>query len=270
MRTIMKISPSLAAIALVAACGGTTTVMAPDPIALTATTRTEGPTPILYDPGLATLSLNGTSVVDPRETEAITNGNASYFLSAAPLTFSTVAQNGDIFAVSAATNGGTNSRGQVYGNRVAGELARVGSATYSGDYAGIFVRDATGALSQSFTAAVDGDVTLNVNLADGTMTGAITDRLSYNMTGTAQAPASTFADAQITNGSIAADGSFDATVTGGARTIVLGDYTVDSGTANGTFAGTTGQTAGGVVTINMTHPTGGTYTELGSFIATAD
>lgn len=267
MNNILNGTALLSTFALAAACG----VSSPEPISLPVATFSEGATPILYDPAAGTLTLNGVVVNSPRATETLANGDASVFRSGAPLTYSAIAQNGDAFAISTATQAGTNRRGQAYGRRGITELPTTGDATFSGDYAGIHVRDAQGALTQSGNAMVDGDVMLAVDLDNSTLTGEITNRLSYSTSGVAQPAPAAFADVQITGGTIAVDGTFAATVTGGERTFSGGDYTFNSGSVNGVFAGPTGNVAAGVVTIGTTHPTAAqTYSELGSFVASQD
>lgn len=270
MKHIFVFAISSSVIVGLSACGGSST-SSPPPVLLPVKT-VSGTTPTAYDPAAGTLVLNGAAVTNPRLTEVVSNGEASVFSNVGLTTYSAIAQNNDVFALATAEDaGGTDLRGFTYGRRVTTELPTIGSATYSGDYAGMFMEDA-GGTGQNIFATVDGDVAMAVDLAGKTFTGSITNRQAYNVSGIA-APASTsFADAMITGGTIAADRTFSATVTGGERTYSGGTYTTTAGSTIGVFGGATGNAVAGVVTINQAFPDAGAApnSEIGSFIASQD
>jgi hypothetical protein len=266
MTYVNKVAFSFGVMTLVAACGGTTVSA---PISLTPASFNEGPVPIGYDPATGALSVNAAAVVAPRTTETVSNGNASIFRSAAPLHHSAIAQNSDVYAVASANLGATGVRGLTYGRRGPTELPTTGTATFSGDYAGIFGRDPV-AGNQSVFAHIDGDANLAVDMANMSLTGSVTNRMAYDDDGVAAPVTTSFADVQIAGGTIAADGTFDANVTGGERTYSGGTYNFVSGSANGAFGGATGNAVAGVIQINQTNPNIGmaAHTEVGSFVAT--
>jgi hypothetical protein len=270
MASNTHISVSTAALALLAACGGSST--SDVPISLSPANFAEGTTPILFDPDAGTLELDGTTVANIASTLLVLNGDGTVAVSPGNTRYTALARNADAYAVSAATVDGSNLRGFTYGRRGDTGLPTTGSASFSGDYVGTFGRDSQGiGIDQTIVAHVDGDVALLVSFTDQTLVGSITNRQAYNLDGNPSAATTSFADAMITGGILSNDGTFDATVTGGERTTTAGTFGYTGGTANGAFAGATANSVAGVVSIGQTGPiSGDAYTEIGAFVATQD
>ncbi|MEJ6396287.1 hypothetical protein [Yoonia sp. 208BN28-4] len=267
MMTLKTAIPSCFGLGLLAACGGST---ADAPIMLAPATFVEGGTPTAYNTGAGTLTLNGAAVTDPRNTARITNGEAQVFESGAPVHYTAIAQNGDVFAVATAADGGSNLRGFEFGRLGDAELPTTMNATYSGAYAGMFMDDGTPG-DQNVFRVMDGDVALTVGFEDMTLSGSITDREILDIDGTAAPAVETLADIQISNGMIADNGTFSAMATGGERTYGSGTYIYQSGQVDGTFGGETGDAVAGVLTLQYNNPiSDNPYREIGAFTGSQD
>ncbi len=126
-----------------------------------------------------------------------------------------------------------------------------GTATYTGDYASWFVT----ASGLSGSRLVTGAATLNVDFADSSVDGMITDRENHFSS-------ETFADIVLVEGSIV-DGQFSGTTTGGGSSIA--GATAAAGEYLGLLTGANAEEAVGGV--HLTHTISGTdYVETGAFV----
>ena len=254
------------AVAGLSACGGSSgdVVLGPGDVV-------DGTVAISYDPDTAAVTLNGNSVVDPRDTLLATKGDARLFASGVPTHRSALAENTDAYAIVVATdNLAPEFVGAAYGRRDETVLPD-GSATFSGDYAGltVFQRPSNNDL---ITSMLTGDVAMTVDFDDSSLSGSITNREVLRPTGVDFA-AYDADDVIISGGTIAANGTFTAATSGGAFISALAGETwsTGAGTASGVLAGADGETAAGILRILHTETVGGDdFAEVGAFIATAD
>lgn len=264
-RYIQLVLGGCAAVSM-AACGGSST----GTTVLGAGDVVEGTVPVSYDPTTAAVTLNGNTVVNPRDTLLTTKGDARLFESGAPTHRSAIAENEDVYAIVVASDGTpTNLVGAAFGRREETVLPD-GEAAFSGDYAGLTVRSAAG-LDNAVTSMLTGDVALTVNFDDGIMSGSITNREVLTPAGTNNAFFDA-ADVIISDGTIAENGTFSATTSGGEFIPVLVQtWTSDAGSVNGVLGGETGASAAGILRIE--HSSDGSasvYNEVGAFVATED
>ena len=249
-----------------AACGGSS-----GPVILGPGDVVDGPVPVSYDPSTAAVTLNGNGVVDPRDTLLATKGDARLFASAAPIHRSALAENDDAYAIVVATDDlSPEFIGAAFGRRDETILPE-GTATFSGDYAGLTVFQRPTA-DDDVTSMLTGDVALSVDFDDGSLTGDITNREVLLPTGANYAGYEA-EDVAISGGTIAANGTFMASATGGAFISAFpGEvWSTSDGAVSGVFAGAEGGTAAGVLSITHTETTGDDdFREVGAIIATAD
>ena len=260
----MSISPKLflsaSLMAALAACGGTS-------VSVPAASFVEGPTSISYTPTTGALSLGGAVVADPQGQVLHTDGGANLIRSTDGSTYSARAQNAHVYALTASTIGGAELTSATFGRTGSSVLS--GSGTYTGEYARYYVRNPAGATNQFISTAVDGDVSLTANLSNSTVSGAITNRRSLTRDGVFR-PTPQIADLTISGGTIAANGTFSATATGGEYrgSAAATPYTTANGRVNGVFGGANGEAAAGVLRIETTSPGGTDYVETGAFVTT--
>jgi hypothetical protein len=157
-------------------------------------------------------------------------------------------------------SGGTAGKVQnlaSFGRTAPSEMPLIGSAQFSGDYAGF-----------TTTRRINGDAQLDVDFAANTVGGRITDRLFRlrpDNTADVVNPLSTIVLEETTLGT---DGSFQG-VTGGGQ-IVNGQVLWNPATGSfvGLIGGATGNEAVGTVALTHRSPPGGTFDEVGGFLAT--
>ncbi|WP_293448563.1 hypothetical protein [Planktotalea sp.] len=133
----------------------------------------------------------------------------------------------------------------------------IGSAQFNGDYAGF-----------TTTRRINGDAQLDVDFAASTVSRRITNRLFRlrpDNTADVVNPLSTIV---LEETSLGADGSFQG-VTGGGQ-IVNGQVLWNPATGSfvGLIGGATGNEAVGTVALTHRSPSGGTFDEIGGFLAT--
>lgn len=254
------------AIAALAACGGSgsgNTVLGPGDVV-------DGTVAISYDPTTAGVTLNGTTIVDPRATVLATNGAARLFADGSDTHRSALAENADVYAISVATDGiAPEFVGAAFGRR--GETVLPdGTATFSGDYAGltVFARPT----DDIVTSILTGDVALSVDFDNDSLTGDITNRQVLRPDGT-NFVAYGAEDVSISGGALAANGTFAATTTGGAftSTFAFENWSVAPGTVAGVFGGPDGESVAGILRLTHNESTGADeFNEVGTLIATAD
>lgn len=250
-----------------AACGGSSG----DPVVLDPASFLVGTTPTSYDPASAAIVLNGGMIVDPRDTTLATNGDATLYASAAPVHRSAVAENDDVYAAVISTDGlAAEIDAGTYGRNGVTEMP-AGSATFSGDYAAVTIRD-NGVPAKYISSLLTGDAALTVAFDDGTLTGSVTNREVLTSSG-GDFVGYGAEDIMIVDGMIAEDGTFTATTTGGAFTspIPIENWSANTGDAEGVFGGANGEAAAGVVRFG--HVLEGSSIlreELGAFVVTED
>ena len=147
--------------------------------------------------------------------------------------------------------------GAAFARSTAAEVPTTGSATYSGNYAGL-ISDGAGVAS-----VMSGNVALSANFAGSTVSGAISNREETSRDGTRGSISSP--KSLDLAGIIGAAGNFSGTATGGE---FADGTTTSGGQFVGMFGGDGGNEAVGAVTIE--HQDGGTYTEVGVFFFFAD
>lgn len=170
-----------------------------------------------------------------------------------------ISTNEDSGAFLVATNGGpTAFEGAAYDRYNAGTLPTSGSANYTGAYLGAVADSASIDLNNNADTLVSGDIALNANFATGTINGEITNRVVV-LFGDVD-------DVTLSAGTIAADGSYAGTASGGYAPSVWGDFD-SAGTFEGVIGGDGASTAGAVRIFHDLEGFPGGVAELGVFIA---
>lgn len=148
--------------------------------------------------------------------------------------------------------------GAEFGRSANSEIPTTGTATFTGNYVGLWVNDADGSASFVF----DGDVDMTANFGASTVTGTISDRDVY-AANTGALNAGSLNDL-VLSGTINGTGGFSGTATGGEASGV-GTTTTSNGIIAGLFGGTNGSQVAGGLTIDHDAGGGFTFTEVGAF-----
>lgn len=179
--------------------------------------------------------------------------------------YAAVSQTDNSLVYIAATNSAAAPFGfTVFARLTETALPTAGSATFTGDYAGIF-RQSFVTPVNDVTSRVRGDVSLDANFDTATISGSITNRQLYDLNGVLNV-GSPVSDISMTVGSINATGGFSGNMTGGG--ITNGLWLPAYGNYQGLISGpTAGEIVGGVF---VSHSTNGAiaYQETGGFLAT--
>lgn len=167
----------------------------------------------------------------------------------------------------AASDGANGFQGLNFQNLATTTLPANGTATYSGDYVGFWVKDGT-LLDANTVFLVNGTVGIDANFTDDQISGSITNRQARGKVSNAPENQVALADITLITASIDVTGAFTGNASGGQ--IEGGGWQNLSGTHTGVIAGPFGGEVVGGVTISYqttgTIDPNVTYTEIGGFI----
>lgn len=144
-----------------------------------------------------------------------------------------------------------------FGRIGATELPLVGSAQFNGDYAGF-----------TTTRRVNGKARLDVDFAAATVGGQITDRIFRQRPDNVADVVNPLSTLILEQTSLGTDGTFSGVTAGGQ--IVNGQilWNPASGSYVGLIGGASGNEAVGTVAVTHRAPSGGSFEEIGGFLAT--
>jgi len=158
---------------------------------------------------------------------------------------------GEAFATLAVRGGGTIDAA-VYGRTAETALPGTGTASYSGEYASMLVRDSDGTPIR----LIYGQADLAADFGDGTISGVISNRAEF------ADPTATYDDVTLAEAELSG-GTFSGEVSGGAGNSYL-VTTVSPGTYKGMIAGPDGgEVVGGVIIPHVAEAAN--VTEYGAF-----
>ncbi|MFT6450712.1 MAG: hypothetical protein ACJA06_000192 [Halocynthiibacter sp.] len=144
-------------------------------------------------------------------------------------------------------------------------LPKTGSVTYTGPYAAIYENDRIDpTLNDVITGVVNGDASITANFSTNEAQGEITNRVVRNSSSN-DLITTDVADVTFALSSIASDGSFGGTTSGGQ---FPSTFATLSGEYQGLIAGANGgEAVGAVRIIHVVDPGVSNVTELGVFLA---
>lgn len=156
------------------------------------------------------------------------------------------------------------SHGGFYARTAASTVPTTGTAELDGAYASFLVEPGTGMTVEG--RAIVGDLTLNADFGDGTVSGSISDRILITVDGYDEVPMSDLPELTLAEATIDATGGFAGTTSGGDLNFDGFEVVSTSGTYGGLFAGDNATEAVGNVQIRHVG-TDNTYDEIGVFAA---
>jgi hypothetical protein len=245
-----------------------------------ATTRSVSPRTLqtgsdrLVDLPSGAISLGGTTFSDSVSRISLEDTTSDLFVSTVGTRNLFSISTGDpaTKSTSAFIVGTSNLSQELAGSRIiragTSTLPTGGTASYSGDYAGIaFEQYSTP--SQAAYALTSGDVSLITSFTNNTVTGKITNRQAFSTDGTRDTNWSA-ASIGINLATLTTNGDYQATLSGGGLSQVGDATTTNNGQVNGIIGGTNGQSTAGTLFLNhsMTGSNGNfALTERGAFSA---
>ena len=251
----------------------------PAPVAMAPRSLTTGPASVSFVNTTGDLTLGGIDIVKPFTTDLLGRANGA---SASASVFSS--QSGNFLTVIAEENQGnsagtyalisgrvtSSSSGAAYGRFGPSTLPASGTASYSGQYAGIAFENYN-TLSQGAYLLTTGDVSMVASFAStgNRVGGKITNRQAFGTNGVSE-PTWSAADIQINSSAITSVGDYQSTLSGGGLRQAGDTTTTNNGRVNGIIGGTNGQSTAGTLFLN--HSLTGTngdfaLTERGAFSA---
>jgi hypothetical protein len=238
---------------------------------------TSGPASIRFVNSTGDLTLAGIDIAKPFTTDLLNRSNgasasASVFSSLSGRSLTVIAEEnpGNSAGTYALVSGRvtTSSSGAAYGRFGTSTLPSSGTASYSGEYAGIAFENYN-TPSQAAYVLTTGDVSVQATFTSNRVDGKIINRQVFGTDGSAD-PSWSAANIQMNSTTLTSDGDYQATLSGGGLRSAGNTTTTNNGRVNGIIGEINGQSTAGILFLNhsLTGSNGDfALTERGAFSA---